>query len=357
MGRIFRRFGIGVALAAVGYASLAAQQTSRAGAPDAVQAFIASRMRSGWIAPKTPWGHPDIQGTFTTKDEANTPFERPDEWAGRTITDITSTELEAAIIKRQERAIERAPFAGGGDAEQGVAIAVPIHWFDNLAAKNSRPWFLIDPPDGRVPAMTPDAAAHAIPLRPPNGDPALSYATRDLADRCIVFSTGGPWQLPAIYGNSYEILQHKDYVVMRYEMVHEARIIPLDGRPHVSPKIRSYFGDSRGHWEGNTLVVETTNFNENLEYRDFPIFNQRLKAGGGAMTHLKMIERFTRISRNQVEWTTTVEDPTVWPRPWTYSFPLTQDDKQRIFEYACHEGNYGMANILSAEREKERKAR
>jgi hypothetical protein len=336
--------------------SPAAQAPTTAAGVDAVKAFIVSRVARNWTPPKTPWGHPDIQGVFTTKDEANTPFERPEEWAGRRIEDITPAELSAAIVRRQEAAVERAPFAGGGDAEAGISIAVPIHWFDNLASKNSRPWFLIDPPEGKIPPRTAEAQAKSITLRPPNGERPDSYVDRDVADRCIVFSSGGVWQLPAIYGNSYQILQTRDYIIMRYEMVHEARMIPLDGRPNTSSRIRGYVGESRGHWDGNTLVVVTTNFNENLEYRDFPVFSRNLKAGGGPMTNLRLTERFTRIAPDKVEWTTTVEDLTQWTRPWTYSFPLSEDNKQMIYEYACHEGNYGMANILSAQRAADRKA-
>ena len=330
--------------------------TAAATTPEAVKAFIASRMARDWTPPKTPWGDPDIQGVFTTKDEANTPFERPAEWAGRPIEDVTPAELAAAVVSRQEAAVERAPFAGGGESEAGVAIAVPIHWFDNLAARNSRPWFLLDPPEGKIPPLTAEAQASAILKRPPNGEPPDSYLDRDVADRCIVFSTGGVWQLPVIYGNSYQILQTPDYVVMRYEMVHEARVIPLDGRPHASSTIRGYVGDSRGHWEGNSLVVVTTNFNLNLEYRDFPVFSRGLKAGAGPMKNLRMVERFTRIAPDRVEWTTTIDDPTVWTRPWTYSFPLSENNRQIIYEYACHEGNYAMANILSAQRAADRKA-
>src|SRR5688572_4251601 len=124
---------------------------------ESIKAFIASRMAKGFVPPRTPWGDPDIQGVFTTKDEANTSFERPDEWAGRKMDDITSKEFADAIVKRQQEAVERAPFAGGGEPEEGVAIAVPIHWFDNLAARNSRPWFVIDPADGKVPPLTTEA--------------------------------------------------------------------------------------------------------------------------------------------------------------------------------------------------------
>ena len=309
---------------------------------DTVKAFIAARVQKNWTPPKTPWGDPDISGVFTKKDEANTPFERPDEWAGRTMDDITPAELADAITRRQAGALNTAP------------RVVPIHWFDNLAAKNKRPWFVIDPPEGKIPARV-----AAAPPEPPSrnlqapleivgqagsdradtlGDtrPRNVPADRTWSDRCIV--VGGLWMQPAIYGNSYQILQTPDYVVLRYEMVHEARMIPLDGRPLPNGVINPYFGVSRGRWDGNTLVVETTNIHEGMEHR------------GASAKNLRLIERFTRTSAGQVDWSMTIDDPTVYTRPWTYSIPMTEDNSQLIFEYACHEGNYGMANLLTAGR-------
>ena len=309
---------------------------------DNVKAFIASRVASGFVPPRTPWGDPDISGVFTTKDEANTPFERPDEWAGRTMDDITPQEFAEAVAKRQERATEAAPFAGGGEPEQGVAIAVPIHWFDNLAAQNSRPWFVVDPQDGKVPPITSDAAARPKPIDPRAHQPD-TYAKRYLGDRCIALN-GGPLRIPGLYGNSFQILQTPDHLVIRQEMVHEARVVPLDGRPHSSSKIRNYFGDSRAYWDGNTLVIESTNFHPELV----------LTRGMHAAPRTHLIERFTRIAPGTVEWTMTLDDPTTWERPWTYSMPMTEDNTQLIFEYACHEGNYGMANLLSAGRAAEK---
>ena len=309
-----------------------------------VKAFIASRTRSGFTPPRTPWGDPDISGNFTTKDEANTPFERPEKWAGRRMEDITPEELAADIVERQQRAVEQAPFAGGGEPEQGVAIAVPIHWFDNLAAENARPWFVIDPEDGRIPAI---AAGARTPPAPVDRDVRLrggrrdSYTDRSISDRCIAFS---PWRTPIIYGNSYQILQTPDHVVLRYEMIHEARVIPIAGRPHASPELRGYMGDSRGYWDGNSLVVETRNINPQVLLRGL------VPAQGASVEKLRLAERFTRIAPDKVEWTTTFDDPTMFTRPWTYSVPMTEDDTQIIHEYACHEGNYGLANLLSAGR-------
>lgn len=323
-------------------------QTSRFQPPanvpgaEAVKAFVTAHSAKGFTPTRTPWGDPDIQGVFTTKDEANTPFERPAEWAGRGMQDITPKELAEAIVGRQQQALERAPFAGGGDdlIEQGVAIAVPIHWFDNLASQNSRPWFVIDPPDGNVPALAPSAASYRS-----NGPGFLSpgretYTDRSLTDRCI---GGTIWKTPNLYGNSHDILQTPTHVTFRYEAMRTSRVIRLN-QPHLSQAIRPLYGDSIGWWDGNTLVVETTNFPAVVEYR------------GYSAKDLRVIERFTRIGPKTVEWSMTFDNPKVWTKPWTYSYPMTEDITQPIFEYACHEGNYGLANILSAGRAVEGKA-
>jgi hypothetical protein len=314
---------------------------------DVIKSFISSRISKGFTPPKTPWGDPDLSGNFDTSPEANTPMERPDEWSGRRMDDITPAELAAAIAKRQQDAVERAPFAGGGEPEAGVAIAVPIHWFDNLAAVNSRPWWVIDPPDGKIPAATERfaqrqaaaAAANAGARRAPNFRPGGTrdhYTERSATERCITF--GIPWRTPGIYGNAHQILQTPTHVVFRSEMIHEARIIPLDGRARASDRVRTHFGDSRGYWDGPSLVVETTHIH--------PDVNVRGASGGD----LRVVERFTRIAQDKVEWTVTLDDTTTWTRPWTYSYPMTINDEKPIFEYACHEGNFGMANLLSAGR-------
>lgn len=311
---------------------------------DVVKAFIAAQTRKNWMVPRTPWGDPDIQGNFTTKDEANTPMERPAEWANRRMEDITPKELADAIVQRQQAAVEFAPFFGGGEPEDGVAIAVPIHWFDNLAAVNSRPWFVIDPPEGKIPSTKAEAPTAGGSQRGSMGGRRDFYTDRSVSDRCIAW---GSWRLPTIYGNSFQIVQTRDHVVLRQEQVHEARIVPLDGRPPLDSRIRSYLGDARGHWDGNTLVVVTTNFHPQMILRGF---GARGAGSGIPADNLRLIERFTRIAPGKVEWTMTFDDPTVWPQPWTFSLPMTEDDAQIIHEYACHEGNYGLANILSAGR-------
>ena len=353
---LIRSFTAAAAAVLISVVSLAAQgQTVPAAVSgvtgtDSVKAFIASRIAKGFVTPKTPWGDPDISGVFTTKDEANTPFERPEEWAGRKMEDITPQEFVEAVAERQTRAVETAPFAGGGEPDAGVAIAVPIHWFDNLQANNSRSWFVVDPVEGKVPPLTAEARNRPVAVGPGNaaargldretalrGGKRDTYLDRYLGDRCIMWNMGVP-HLPIIYGNSFQILQSKDQVVIRYEMVHEARTVHLDGRAALSSRVYGYMGYSRGWWDGSSLIVETTNLHPQAPYRGVPGKN------------LRLIERFTRIAPGRVEWTMTFDDPTTWERPWTYSVPMTEDNTQLIHEYACHEGNYGMANLLSGGR-------
>jgi hypothetical protein len=211
-----------------------------------------------------------------------------------------------------------------------------------LNARNSRAWLVVDPPDGKIPPQTPEAqkraAARAEARRLSGHGPADSYEDRSLYDQCI--SRGLPGSMmPAIYGSSYQIHQGPGFVAIRYEMIHETRVIPLDARPHVGKSIRTYMGDARGHWEGDTLVVETTNFKDQTAYR-----------GANGAT-LRLIERFKAVGPDTVEWSVTANDPSTWVRPWTFAMDLTKKDQsQQPFEYACHEGNYGLHNILSAAR-------
>ena len=213
--------------------------------------------------------------------------------------------------------------------------------------KGSQAWLIVDPPDGKIPPLTPQAkeraAARAEAKRKSGRGPADSWEDRSLYDRCITRGLPGS-MMPAIYGNSYQILQAPGYVAISYEMVHETRVIPLDKRPHVGAQIRSYIGDARGHWEGDTLVVETTNFRDEAAFR-----------GANAAT-LRLTERFTRVAPDKVRWAVTVDDPETWTQPWTFAMPLTLDDSQPVLEYGCHEGNLGLRNILKAARAEDKKA-
>ena len=292
-----------------------------------------------WVTPRTAWGDPDISGWFSNLSENGTPLERPDQFAGRKLEDITGEELLAIKKAAQQRTIQS--FAG--------PLHAPEDWWqkDLNMVKGSQAWLIVDPPDGKVPPQTEEArtraAAQAEARRAAGRGPADSYEDRSLYDRCITRGLPGS-MMPAIYGNSYQILQTPDYVAIRYEMIHETRIIPLDNRPHASSKIRTYMGDARGRWEGDTLVVETTNFRDESTYRN-----------ANAST-LRIIERFTRVGPTTVKWAVTIDDPKTWTRPWTYAMPLTMDDTQPVLEYSCHEGNLGLRNILSAARAEERTA-
>ena len=311
---------------------LAAQTPSKPVTPVAGRAYV---------TPKTPWGDPDLRGVYTNNDESGIPFERPAQFDGKRLQDISEAELNDLREERAEQAVERAPTLGGAPG-----VHNPVHWFENFNAQNSRAWLITDPPDGHVPPMTAEgqrraAIAAARPQVYNTGSD--SYEERGLYDRCVTRGIPGS-MMPAIYGNAYEILQGPGYAAILYEMIHEARIIPIDGtdrRPH--SRVKTFMGDARAHWDGNTLVVETTNFDERTAYR-------------GATSTLKLTERFTRTAPNLVEWSVTSDDPRTWTRPWTFAMNLKKDASQRPFEYACHEGNYGLKNILSAARSAERDA-
>jgi len=296
-----------------------------------------------YAPPKTPWGDPDIAGSYNNTQESGTPFERPAEFAGKRIDEITPEELAKATEVRNQRKVERAPLLGG---ETGTG-AGPTHWFEDYNAKNSRPWMVTDPPDGRIPPTTDEArqrAAAVLAKRKPGSDgynvgPFEGPEDLTLYVRCI--SRGYPGSMmPAIYGNSYRIVQGQGWVGITYEMVHETRLIPLDGatsRPHASKRLQFDMGDARGHWEGDTLVVETTNFRERTAFR-------------GASTSLKITERFKPTGPKTIEWSATLDDSRTWERPWTFAMTLTHDENQPVYEYGCHEGNHGLRDILSAER-------
>ncbi len=195
---------------------------------------------------------------------------------------------------------------------------------------------MVDPPDGRVPPLTPDGQTRATARSARGYD---SWEDRSLWERCI---TRGLPMVPGPYNNNYQILQTPGYVVILHEMIHDARIIPLDGRPHVGQNVRQWFGDSRGRWEGATLVVETTNFSDKWSYR-------------GSTEKLRLIERFTRMDNGTVKYEFTIDDPATFTKKWTAVIPMASTD-ELIYEYACHEGNYGMVNLLSGARVQEKTA-
>jgi hypothetical protein len=298
-----------------------------------------------WTPPRTPWGDPDLQGNYTNKYEQGTPFERPAEFEGRTLDQITGDEIARLVKERADEVLLNSPFTGG-DPVAGNFGGAPAFYDRFEANRGSRLWLVVEPADGKVPAMTPEGqkasaarAASRAAARKGRGT-ADSYTDRSLYDRCITRGLPGS-MMPANYGNSYRINQSPGYVAISYEMVHETRVIPLDGRPQVASSIRQYMGEPRGHWEGNTLVVETSHF------RDDPVYR------GSNPATLTLVERFTLSTPDRIEWSVTVDDPSSWARPWTFAMPLTRNDSEAIFEYACHEGNLAMPHLLSAARKAE----
>ena len=329
-----KQFGLMSTLAvATAVAALAAVPVAGQGSAQKPAAKAATKT---FTPAKTPWGDPDLQGIYTNKDENGIPFEKPSQFEGKKLEDVDDSEFAEIVRARNEASVARAPGIGGADTGAG-----PVHWYEHYDAKNSRPWLVVDPADGRIPPTTPEAqkrAADRAAARAGRG-PADSYEDRSLYDQCITRGLPGS-MMPAIYGNSYQLHQGPGFVSIRYEMIHETRVIPLDDRPHVGSKIRTYMGDARGHWEGNTLVVETTNFRN---------------PDRGASEKLKLIEHFKPVAANKVEWSVTYDDASTWARPWTFVMVLTKDPMQPPFEYACHEGNYGLRNILSAARSEEKR--
>ncbi|HEU4689654.1 MAG TPA: hypothetical protein VFS23_14870 [Vicinamibacterales bacterium] len=337
MGHRFLTF-----LGAIAFACTAVfiSQTPVAGQQTGAAASSTAQTRT-WKPARTPWGDPDLAGIYSNSDESGIPFERPAQFEGRRLEDVTAKELEELRVARRN-----------ATAANSVAEDRPVDrevFWENLNAVNSRAWLVVDPTDGKIPPTTPEAraraAARAEARKKSGRGPADAPEDRSLYDRCI--SRGLPGSMmPAIYGSSYEIVQGPNFVAIVYEMVHETRVIPLDGQPHVAKNIRSYMGDARGRWDGDTLVVETTNFKDQIAYRN---------ANGET---LRLVERFTATGPSTIEWSVTVDDPATWTKPWTFAMNLSKKDTtQRPFEYACHEGNYGLRNILSAARAEEQAAR
>ena len=327
-----------ISTVAVFAANPAAEQTP-------ARAAGAATTAKPYVAPKTPWGDPDLQGGYSNKDENGIPFERPGALAGKQVEEVDDSELAELVKDRDANRLEAARGIGGRETGAG-----PVHWYEHYGAQNSRAWMVTDPADGRIPAQTP-AAQQRIAARNAGrgggrgagfgeGGRADSYTDRSFYDRCITRGMPGS-MMPAIYGNAYDITQAPGLVAIRYEMIHETRVIPLDNSPRTGQ--RSHMGDARGRFEGDTLVVETINFDPRTVYRN-------------GSDKMKLVERFKPVAPGKIEWSMTVDDPETWVRPWTFAMALTADPEQSLFEYACHEGNYAMRNILSAARAEEKAA-
>jgi len=289
---------------------------------------------------RTPWGHPDLQGTWT--NATLTPLQRPPELADKEF--FTPEELEQFAAERRAATNADRPLRPGDVGSYNDVF------FERGAGgvHTGRTSLVIEPRDGRIPALTPAAQA-AVDTRTAHmaAHPADRPSDRWLTERCILFGAAVP-MLPEPYNNNYRIFQTPDHVVILVEMNHEARVIPLDGRPHTSPSIVQWIGDSRGRFEGDTLVVETRNFK----------FNEQSRFGVGWLNgisdeNLRVVERFTRTDADTIMYRATIEDPTVFVSPWSVEVPLRTSEGP-IFEVACHEGNLGLANILSGHRAEER---
>jgi hypothetical protein len=306
-----------------------------------------------WTAPKTSWGHPDLQGTWTSEGMAGVPIERPKQFGNRaTLTDQELAERRARAQKASKD--EKADRQGQVGNEQG-----PTHWYEWYRRESRATSLIIDPPDGQMPPMTPEGRKMKVVLGTFSPGPYAGPEDFNTWDRCITRGMPSAF-IPTAYNNSYRILQTPETVVIFFEMLHTYRVIPVDGRPHVDGRIRLWEGDSRGRWDGDTLVVDVRNFTDKTKGA-LPAngssgeggFGGTMFTGTGAASHL--VERFTRMSPDMIRYEATINDPTIYTRPWTMALDLQRDDKYRIFEYACHEGNHAIANSLRGSRAQERR--
>jgi hypothetical protein len=302
--------------------------------------------------PRTPWGDPDLQGIWPGTEMVGVPLQRPPQFGTRNVlTDEEFRQRVAQAKQQDDTALEDFDVATADTRNAGAvgsATSPPPHWLER--GKPSRQASLIvDPPDGRQPPLTAEAQKRnaAIQAARQGRGPADSYEDRSLYDRCITRGVIGSI-LPVIYNNGNEIVQAPGYVAIRNEMIHETRIVPLDSRPPLPAAFTSYMGDSRGHWEGNTLVVTTTNLNGRTGVGG--------NGGGRTSEKMKLTERFTLLDANTLQYEATIDDPGTWTRPWTIAFPWKRDPNYGMFEYACHEGNYALRNILSGARADEKAA-
>ena len=306
-------------------------------APGTLSAQAKSSAAKSWTPPKTPDGQPDLQGYWT--NATLTPLERPAQLAGK----ATLTPEEAAAYVNQLREQGNRD-RRGGSAETDVGEAYNDFWFDRgtKIVGSLRTSLIVDPPDGKIPALTPEAQKRMDDTRAYNREhPADGPENRGLAERCLIWATAGPPMLPGPYNNAYQIVQNRDYVLILSEMIHDARVIPLDNRSHLGAGVRQWVGNSRGHWEGNTLVIDTTDFNGKAPFR-------------GSDPSLHLVERFTRTDANTMRYEFTVNDPSAFTKPWTAQIPFSRAEGP-IFEYACTEGNYAMTDMLGGARAQEQK--
>jgi hypothetical protein len=291
-----------------------------------------------WTQPRTADGQPDLQGFWT--NSTYTPLERP-----KGITKDLFTKEEAAELEKRAAAEESEQTDPGTIADVHYDFTqFQLDRNQNKLASNLRTSMIIDPADGKLPPLTAEGQKRAaeraeLAKRVGRWDSAES---NELDDRCIIFAGAGPPMMPQSYNSNYHIVQAPGYVMILFELAHDVRIIPLDGGPHPAAAVRQWKGDSRGRWEGDTLVVETTNFNGKNPLR-------------GSSTNMRVTERFTRLGADRISYKFTIDDAATWTKPWTAELFMQKTDGP-IFEHACHEGNYGLMNTLVGHRLEEKKA-
>jgi len=288
-----------------------------------------------WTPPRNASGQPDLEGIWNTA--TLTPLQRPPEFASKPFL----TEQEVADFEKKSLTDVNADRRDGGGASD-VGRAYNEFWRDRgRVVPTRRTSLIVDPPDGRVPPLTPEAQKrNAARAEQSRLHPADGPEDRALAERCVAVSNAGPPMMPANYNSNYQFMQSPGYVVIVSEQIHDARVIPLDGRPALPSNVRQFLGDSRGHWDGSTLVVETTNFTDQTAFQ-------------GAGADMRLIERFTRTAPDQILYEFTVNDPATFTKPWTAQMYMMKTDGP-LFEYACHEGNIGLEGVLSGFRAEEK---
>ena len=295
-----------------------------------------------YTPPKTAWGDPDLQGIWP--GNMGVPMQRPATFGDR----ATLTEDEFAKKQDQAKRQAQADSESTAASDTKVGIGPPSYW-NERGKPTHQASLIVDPPNGRLPPLTPEAEKYRKEAKLPGEWRGIANSPEDLNIyyRCITRGLLGS-VIPVVYNNGNQILQVPGYVVFRNEMIHESRVIPLDGRPHVGPDIKLYLGDSRGHWEGNTLVVETTNFTD----KDAIGSNGAGYPGdpGHHSADMKLTERLTRVAADTLNYQATIDDPKTWTKPWTILIALHRNDRYQLFEYACHEGNIAIGDILSGAR-------
>ena len=319
---------------------------------------LTGQAQSGaYSAPRTPWGDPDLQGIWNGNDLQGIPMQRATSLGERTVLNdeehaqrVAARDAQLALAE-DEFSFDRAEEFEKRFGTVGGAVSPPPHWLERANNVSRIASFVVDPPDGRIPALTPEAQKaaqerqqqRAARRKELNGIEAFSYTDRSNYDRCI--SNGILNSLtPKIYNSGNRIVQGPGWVALQNEMIHETRVVPTDGRRNVGSAIKSWMGNSVGRWEGDTLVIETRHVKPEAAINGQPLSDEG-----------RIIERLTRISPDVLEWKMTIDDPKTYTGPWTLSLPFPRDDNYGFYEYACHEGNYSMVNILSGSRAEEKR--